>query len=328
MKPLPGDVHVNTPLSNMSIAFFQAQENFVADRVFPNIPVGKKSDRYYTYDRGYFNRDEMKLRAPATESAGGHYSVDNSPNYSCAKYAFHHDVDDDRRANADSVIEADAEAMQLVTLKALLKREVLWAANYFATSKWTTDMTGVAAGPTGNQFLRWDDAASDPVGDVETGKGTILESTAFEPNTLVIGYNVWKSLKRHPDIVDLIKYGQTPGSPAVVTLQAVASILELDRILVMKAIQNTAKEGATNSHSFIGGNHALLCYSAPAPGLRIPSAGYTFSWTGLLGAGSNGTRIKKFRIEAIESDRIEIEMAVDQKLTAADLGYFFSGAVG
>ena len=42
--PSRGDVHVNRPLTNISIAFLQTQEAFVADRVFPNIPVTKQSD--------------------------------------------------------------------------------------------------------------------------------------------------------------------------------------------------------------------------------------------------------------------------------------------
>ena len=57
----------------------QEAGNFVADQVFPNIPVSMQSDRYYTYDRGYFNRDEMQERAPGTESAGSGYEVDNTP---------------------------------------------------------------------------------------------------------------------------------------------------------------------------------------------------------------------------------------------------------
>ncbi|MFN9111239.1 MAG: hypothetical protein ACK5XN_14350, partial [Bacteroidota bacterium] len=79
MTPTPGDVHVNAPLTNISIAFLQNAANFVATRVFPNIPVQKQSDRYYVYERGDFNRDEMQLRAPATASAGGGYTLDNTP---------------------------------------------------------------------------------------------------------------------------------------------------------------------------------------------------------------------------------------------------------
>jgi len=67
-QPTARDVHVNAPLTNISIAFLQSQDSFVASRVFPSIPVMKQSDRYYTYDRGDFNRDEMQLRAPGPRS--------------------------------------------------------------------------------------------------------------------------------------------------------------------------------------------------------------------------------------------------------------------
>jgi hypothetical protein len=144
---------------------------------------------------------------------------------------------------------------------------------------------------------------------------------------LVLGKAVYDALIDHPDIVDRIKYGQTPGHPAMANLEALMKLLEVERILVMKAIENTAKEGATNSHSFIGGKHALLCYSAPRPGIMTPTAGYTFSWTSFVGAGQEGNRIKRFRLEQIESDRVEIQMAFDSKLVAADLGYLFLSVV-
>jgi hypothetical protein len=106
----------------------------------------------------------------------------------------------------------------------------------------------------------------------------------------------------------------------------------------MKAIKNTEPEKATNfshppqsgyfAHSFIGDPlSALLCYSAPSPGLMVPTAGYTFSWTGLIGAGNQGNRIKRFRMDPLNSDRVEIDCAFDQKLVAADLGCFFNTCV-
>ena len=58
-----------------------------------------------------------------------------------------------------------------------------------------------------------------------------------------------------------------------------------------------------------------------------PSAGYSFSWNGYLGAGPDGNRVKQFRMENLASDRVELEIAFDMKLVAADLGYFFNGIV-
>lgn len=327
MNPTPGDVHVNTPLTNISIAFLQNANNFVAARVFPNIPVSKQSDRYYVYDRGDFNRDEMQLRAPATESSGGGYRLDNTPTYFANRWSFHKDIPDEVRANADAVLNPDREATAFVTHKALIRREKLWTGSYFKTGVWTTDITGAASNPSAGQALQWNDANSTPIEGVRAAKRAIAESTGFEPNKLVLGRAVYDTLLDHPDIIDRLKYGQTAGGVANTSTADLAALFKVDEILVMNAVENTGKEGATNAHSFIGGKNALLVHSTNAPGLMTPTAGYTFSWTGLMGAGAEGNRIKSFRMEQLGADRVEIDMCFDMKLVAADLGYFWSGIV-
>lgn len=327
MQPTAGDVHVNAPLTNISVAFIQNASDFVASKVFPNIPVSKQSDRYYVYNRGDFNRDEMELRAPGTESAGSGYSLDNTPTYFADRYSVHKDIPDEVRANADAALNPDREATVFVTTKALIKREKLFVNKYFKTGVWGTDITGVASGPTGNQALRWSDSASTPIIDVRNAKRAVRQSTGFEPNKLVLGRAVYDALLDHPTVIDRVKYGQTAGSPAKGSLQTLAALLEVDEILVMNAIENTAKEGQSAAHSFIAGKNAMLCYSASAPGLMTPTAGYTFSWTGLMGNGIEGNRIRQFRLEREGVDRVEIDMCFDTKVVAPELGYFFSGIV-
>jgi hypothetical protein len=93
-------------------------------------------------------------------------------------------------------------------------------------------------------------------------------------------------------------------------------------------VQNTAAEGDTNSHAFIGGKSALLTYVAPTPGLMTPSAGYTFTWSGYQGAANEfGISITRREDEKIKATEIEAEMSYDQKLVANSLGVFFSTIV-
>lgn len=330
MRPSPGDVHVNAPLTNISIAYMQDATKFISQRVFPNIPVAKQSDRYFVYDRGEFNRDEMQERAPGTESAGGSYKLDNTPTYFANVFAFHKDVPDQMRSNADSPLNPDREATEYVSSKALIKREKLWVSKYFKTGVWGTDATPA---------ILWDAANSTPITDVRKAKRGILRDTGFQPNTLVMGKKVYDILVDHPSIIDRVKYGQTAGNPAMAGLIALSQLFEIERIFIMEAIENTAVETAANfvhpgatpayfNHQFIGDSRScLLCYSAPSPGLMTPTAGYTFSWTGFIGAGTEGNRIKRFRMENLESDRVEIQMAFDQKLVCKDLGYFFENTV-
>ena len=331
-RPGRGDVHVNRPLTNISVAFMQRMENFIAARVFPNIPVEKKSDQYFTYDRGEFNRDEMQERGPGAPSAGGDYTI-STDDYAARVYAYHRDIADQLRGNQDEPLNLDREATEFITLKGLIKRERLWVDSFFKGAVWTFDMDGGATTSssfnpttTANDLMYWSDSASTPIEDIRLIKRYILESTGFMPNTLVLGRPVFDALLDHSDIVGRLDRGQTSG-PVVVMRENLAALFELEQVLVMDAIHNTADEGLTASHSFIGGKHALLCYAAPSPGIMTPSAGYTFSWTGYAGASNDGVRIKRFRMEELAGDRVEGEMAFVQKRISADLGAFFEGIV-
>lgn len=329
MQPTMSDVHVNTPLTNISIAYMQDQDLFVAAQVFPTVPVEKQSDRYYIYNRGDFNRDDMAERAPGAESAGSGYNLDNTPTYFARVWALHKDVPDQIRANSDSVLAPDRDATVYLTNKALIRRERYWANAFFKTGLWTTEYTGVASSASvdATHFLQWDQAASSPIEDIRKGKTAAHLASGFIPNTLTLGQQTWDKLIDHPDIIDRVKYGQTPGKPAVAQRQALAQILELDNVYVGGAIYNTAVEGGTESNAYIAGKHALLSYRPAAPGLMVPSAGYTFAWRGYFGAGADGLRMKSFRMEWLESDRVELELAFDSKLIGVDLGTFYNGAV-
>ena len=331
MLPTAADVHVDAALTNISIAFMQNANNFVASRVFPIVPVAKQSDRYFTIDRGDFNRDEAQKRAPGTESAGGGYRIDNTPTYYCDVYAFHKDIPDQIVANADDALDLQSAASDFVAHKMLIKMEKDWATTYFAGGLWTNDVNGVAASAGTGEVLQWNDTSSDPIGNIRAAITAIEESTGFTPNTLTIGKHVMDALEDHPDIVDRIKYsGMTgrDGNPARVNENTLAQLFGLERVLVCRAIENTAAEGATNSHSFILGKKALLTYSPPSPNRLTPTAGYTFVWNGYLNQNNGmGFATSRFRMDSLKSERVEGEMAFDQKLIAADLGYFWDTIV-
>jgi hypothetical protein len=313
-QPTANDVHVDAILTNISVAFIQEQAAYVASRIFPMLPVEKQSDKYFVYTKGDWFRDEAKLRAPATESAGSGYTL-STATYSTQVYAFHKDVDDQVRANADAPLNPDRDATTFVTQRMLMRQEIQWASDFFTTGIWANDVT-----PTN----LWSDyTASDPIGDVETGKATMLNATGYLPNTLVMGYDVFRQLRHHPDIVDRVKYTSAEN----VTEDILARFFGVDRILVARTIKNTGAEGAANSFASVYGKNAALYYVAPSPGLLTPSAGYTFAWRGVSdGMGAN-IGITRFRMPELRADRVEAQMAWDNKVIATDLGYFFSACV-
>jgi hypothetical protein len=325
-QPTGGDIHVNRPLSNISVAYQQNSQDFIADRVFPNVPVEQKSNVYYKYTKGAWFKTNAQKRAPATESAGTGWDVETD-NYNAEVRAVHKDIADQDRANQDSpIIDLDRDATVFITRDILLRRELDWVTKYFATGIWhgaNPDQTGVAAAPAANQFLQWNQSASTPIEDITAQRLRIAETTGYNPNTLVLGPRVWEKLKNHPEFLDRIKYTQK----GIVTTDLLAATLDIERVLIPMVVNNTAADGATDSFGFGYGKAALLCYAAPSPGVLQPSAGYTFSWTGYLGASAGGSRIKRFRMEELASDRVEAELAYDQKVVSQDLGVFFTAAV-
>jgi hypothetical protein len=288
----------------------------------------KQSDLYWVFDRDAWYRTDARERAPGTESVGVGWKVSTTP-YFAPVFAVHNDIDDQTRSNADPAIMLDQTATELVTTQLLRKRDITWSTAYFNTGIWTggpsaTDMTGVVGAPgNANQFRQWDQAGSTPIIDIRTQIMNIARVTGYRPNTLVLGAKVWTALADHPDLLERIKYTER----AIAGPDLLASLLDLKNVYVNWVIQNTANEGATATYDFAlaTGKSALLVYANPAPAPRTVSGGYTFAWTGFLGANAYGARVKSFRMEWLESDRIEGEMAYSQKLIAGDLGVFFSG---
>lgn len=323
-NPTQSDLHVNQPLTNVSVAYLQSSTAYIADRVFPRVPVQKQSDMYWRMSKSDWRRTDVQKRAPGTESAGTHYLHDTDQYYAHV-YAVHRDIDDQIRANADSNFKLDKESTEFITNQMLLQRDVDWNNKFFKTGIWETEYTGTT------DFTKWDDAASDPIGDVDKWIIAFRQLTGYAPNVMVLGANVMSALKQHPDIIDRIKYTQR----GIVSEDLVATLFNIPRLYtsyatmtdVAKMNDARAQDAAANYAFITPTNNCLLLHVTQAPGLLTPTAGYIFTWTGYLSGNSQGIRIKRFRQEAIASDRIEAEMTYDMKVICKDLGIHVADAV-
>jgi len=229
-------------------------------------------------------------------------------------------------------ILSSALATEFITNQHLLRRDVDWTASYFKTGVWGTERTGItSAGVAGTSFTQWDQAASDPIGDVAKYFIEFRRLTGFAPNIAVLGPHVMNALKQHPDIIDRIKYTQR----GIVSEDLIATLFDVDELYVSYAsissgpqINDAVTQDAAATYAFIGDPTAVLfAYAPSSPSLMTPSAGYMFMWKGYLGGNAKGVRVKRFRMEHIASDRIEAEQTYDMHVVAADMGLFLGGAV-
>lgn len=322
--------HIDRALTNMSVAYTQAPNAYIADKVFPVIPVMKRSDTYFRYSKGDFFRDEMVERAKAAESAGGDFNMEEADPYYCRRYAFHYDITAEDKANYDLPLNVDRDAVQWLTEKAFINRENKFASKFIKAGIWSRDITGTTTGAGTNETKKFTDATSDPVVLVNNLMLEMAENTGKKPNFLIMAPDVFYALKNHDAIMERIKYTQK----GIITIDLIASLFEVDQIFVPWAIQNkgavTAGVDATKDDmNFIYKGCMLLGNRATSPSLKTATAGYIFAWTGLEGSAGYGQRIVRLPMDnlGLGTERIEIESCYDLQLICKDMGIFLKDLV-
>lgn len=304
-KPTARQSHLDVALTNVSIAYQNAQ--YIADRVFPSVPVNKQTDKYFIFAKADWYRDETGVRSPGSRAPRGDYSI-STAQYVCIERALAKQVPDEVVDNSDDPLRPLVTATNFVTDQILKRREIEVLDLAFGTG-WSSSAT---------PSTTWDNDTSDPLGDIETGMNTVALAIGREPNVGVVGRGLWRYVKNHPDIVDRVKAGQTPGGPARVTQDAVAALVGLDRLEIARAVKDTGNEGATASQAYIGGNHMWLGYVTGAPALDEPTAGYVFQW--------KAREVNRYREDQEHADVVEALMSFVPKVTAADAAYLIKSA--
>jgi hypothetical protein len=327
MQPTPESVHVDAILTNLSVAYRNGL--YIADRVFPSVPVNKKSDKYFTFPKGAWFRDEADVRGPgATAKEAGYLTSTDS--YLCEEYAIDHRIPRETIENADDPLQPWQTGVNFATEKILLRKERMVAALAMTGANWTNSEDAEAlwapAGET-NTFIA----------DILKAKEAIRQLIGRYPNVLLMDPKTFKALKGVAAILDRIKYTGTSGAPADVTLQTLAQLFELDEVLLGAAIYSSAKETKAGTdftavdiwETNATKGSAFLYFRPPAAALETPSAGYCFNWRGTeLGQSQiikqdNFRTVKKWWENKPESWMIRAAERIDAKVVSADAGYLF-----
>ncbi len=305
-KPTYQQVHIDVALTNISIAYRNGK--YIAEQIFPMVPVENISDKYFIYTKADWFRREAAPRAPGTRAARGDYGLSLGGPYVCTERAIAKGVPDEIADNADSPLDMLRDATEWTTEQIMLEQEAS-VAGYAFGAGWSASAT---------PGVTWSNPSSTPIEDVETAANTIATAIGNEANTGVMGRGLWRYVKQHPDIVDRIKYSAGPNSPAVVTLMAVAALFGLDKLLVGTAVQDSGAEGGTSSQAYVWGNHLLVAHVTPRPSLLRPSAGYLLNY--------KTRRVERFREEQEHQYVISTSQSWDVIQPAADAAYLIKSA--
>ena len=340
--PSSRDVNWDRPLTILAEGFAQMMDNFVGSRVFPMISVDKESDYFWRYPIGAWSRPEMTDRAENTVATKANFEI-STDRYFVDFKAVGHDISDRRRATSRAPLNQDSAITRFLVEQGMIDIELGFRYKYFKTGVWTFEIDGDTTASTAfdatdnsnNDLVYWNNPSATPIQDITRLCADIGEATGRRPNILTVGRRVWDAVRHHPTIVGRIDDGQTTGVANTTKMNA-AELFEVDEILVMDAVQNTAAEGKDASNKYIGGNNALLSYRAPnpSPDAEDGSAGYTFvlrneslipNAFGMFNGAGMG--ISRFYDRARRCEVMEIDLAYDQKLSGAQLGVFFNNII-
>ena len=263
MPLLPEQAHRDRALENVSLQY--KPMGLIADLVAPKVQVKRESDFYYVYSRDTMSIPET-LRAMNAESNQASWSMSTST-YTLAEHSLHDYVSDRQKDNTDSPINLEADTVEIVTGKILLRREKDLASVVQDITNWGTGVSMSAS-------MQWSSntTTTNPIVLIDSLSSLILQNSGTKPNRLILTDPQFKAAKEHTSIVDRIKF----TSPDSVTPDMLARLLGLEKILIAEGIENTAKEGIADSMSFIWTDSAFLYYVPSSPGLKTPSALYTF----------------------------------------------------
>lgn len=311
--PEVSQVHIDAALTNVAVAY--SNPNFVADLIAPPVAVRRQSDRYFIYDAA---RDRLRSsndrRAPGTEANQVDFALSNE-NYYCEDHALESVIPDEERENADPPIQPEIDRAEFLTDKILLNKEIDLAGKILTG--------GSIPGETLSGTDQWSDYAnSDPVAEVEEHKADIQEAVQIVPNTLVLGYDVYAKVRLHPKVTDRTQYMQlgTAGPDEL------SKLFDVERVLVARALKNTASPGQAASLSYVWGKNAFLCYVPPRPALKRVAFAHSFVWTMAPGSVS-GHVVEVWRDNHRKSDMIRVQRYYDQKVIAPGALYLWKDAV-
>lgn len=302
------DLHIDALLSQMAIGFMENET--VAGRVAPTVPVGKQGDMYTVFSRADAFRIEETKRSPDTEANRITRTI-SSDTYYAQNYALKYGITIEDRENADPVYRQTMwnDAARYVTRKLALDWEQRIADLIFAAAS-VGSSAGVAS--------EWDAAASsDPIGDIHTALDNVEDSTGTRPNRLLMGTDAWRYLRRNDQILDRI-FGTNNGGGFPSTAQ-VANLLDIPEILVGGAYKNTANEAQAESLSKIWGDNVLAYYAPSSPSRDEPSFMYSFRWSA---PGLPNMQVERHPYDPKrKSEEVEVGYYQDEKVTGSEYGF-------
>ena len=287
---------------------------FVAEKVFQPLPVDKQSNKYYVYGKDNLRVDDDERR-PGAQSNEITWNLSTVP-YFADGHGLMSYIPDESRDNADAALDLDTDETVQLTEKIFLNREASLVAQLVAGMS-PTDLSANAYAAS------WDKDTVDPIKVIDAAKETVILGCGKKPNVALMSRPVFRGVRNNLLVKNRVGGALNGVDSSLITKQQLATLLEVDELIVADAIKLTSAEGQTDVADYVWGKSALLFYRPPSPGKRTVALGYQMTWN----TGRLGSLVYRGRSDKRHSDWIEVMRYYDEKIVSAGAGVMWTNAV-
>lgn len=299
------DLRINAYLSEVARGY--GNNSFIAENLFPIIDSEKEKIDIFQFNKEAFQLydTERAIRANSNVISPKGFSKHTA---TLAEHDLAYPIDYREEDEAEKV-KLQLHATNVVTEGLKLKLEKQCADLAQDPKNYATENKIALSGTS--QFTN---DASDPLKVVNAGKDAVCGKIGKDPNTLVMGQEVWQALKQNTSLKNLI----ASSSNKIITLDLLKEFFEIENIVVGRSIY----ADANNNFARVWGNNIILAY-VPKLTSRTeydPSFGYTVRKKDAL-------QIDEYQKEGNKVKYIRATDIYTPFLVGAEAGYLISNAV-
>jgi hypothetical protein len=257
-------------LTNVSQAYRNDPEQFIADRIAPIVPVKKKNFNIYFYGKENLKKPVDDTRTRFGETKQAQFSITSKPFGPLRGHELKDGIDFDQDEMTEEPLDLEIDITNFLSEQMAITKEI-------AVATLLGDATQLTLNTTLSGTSQWSDYAnSTPFEDLKTATQVQRLNGLRAANTMVMSFYTFSILQQHPDLIERVKYSNV----ASLTLEMMKTLFGqfgISNILVSSAVYDSAAEGLTGTPTFIWGKNVLLAYVTPQPGLRTVNGAYLFT---------------------------------------------------
>jgi hypothetical protein len=287
-------------------------QGYVSEQIFPMVKVVQSTGKLGSYGTGH-----MRILTTLTGGKNKYPTVDtrqqSTQTYSIDKHGLSDMVTEEEYANVEKPFDAEADTTDELTTLLWLAKEKGIADSLTDTAVLTNNVTLSGT----DQYT--DYTNSDPLGDFKTARASVYNKVGMAPDTVILPWAVYDTLRYHPKILEVgYKYNRS----GKLTLDDLAAVFDVKRVLIAEAIYESANQGQTSAILPVWGKHIVFAVSPTTAAKRQVSLGYRFQQF------SDTRRVYKNAVtNPANAKEILVDDHYDYLIANADAGYLIKDSI-